>query len=72
MNPVAITALLVAAMRAEESKRSDRLFDDPFAHTGGLIPKTWPPQAPYSPSFSASTSSQKRLSSSAFVETNRP
>jgi methyltransferase (TIGR00027 family) len=32
MNPVAITALLVAAMRAEESKRSDRLFDDPFAH----------------------------------------
>ncbi|XXT24007.1 SAM-dependent methyltransferase [Sorangium sp. So ce429] len=32
MNPVAITALLVAAIRAEESKRSDRLFDDPFAH----------------------------------------
>ncbi|AUX33027.1 MULTISPECIES: SAM-dependent methyltransferase [Sorangium] len=32
MNPVAVTALLVAAMRAEESKRRDRLFDDPFAH----------------------------------------
>jgi methyltransferase (TIGR00027 family) len=32
MNPVAITALLVAAMRAEESKRTDKLFDDPFAH----------------------------------------
>ncbi len=32
MNPVAVTALLVAAMRAEESQRSDRLFDDPFAH----------------------------------------
>ncbi|WP_437821307.1 SAM-dependent methyltransferase [Sorangium sp. So ce1078] len=32
MNPVAVTALLVAAMRAEESKRSDRLFNDPFAH----------------------------------------
>jgi methyltransferase (TIGR00027 family) len=32
MNPVAVTSLLVAAMRAEESQRSDRLFDDPFAH----------------------------------------
>jgi methyltransferase (TIGR00027 family) len=31
MNPVAITSLLVAAMRAEESQRSDRLFEDPFA-----------------------------------------
>jgi methyltransferase (TIGR00027 family) len=30
-NPIAITALLVAAMRAEESTRADRLFDDPFA-----------------------------------------
>lgn len=30
-NPVATTALLVAALRAEESKRSDRLFEDPFA-----------------------------------------
>ena len=32
MNPVAVTSILVAAARAEESKRSDRLFDDPFAH----------------------------------------
>ena len=32
MNPVATTALLVAALRAEESKRTDKLFDDPFAH----------------------------------------
>jgi methyltransferase (TIGR00027 family) len=31
MNAVAITGLLVAAMRAEESKRDDRLFEDPFA-----------------------------------------
>ncbi|MDF2695999.1 MAG: hypothetical protein K0S65_4382 [Labilithrix sp.] len=31
MNPVAITGLLVAAIRAEESKRADRLFEDPFA-----------------------------------------
>ncbi|WP_394827653.1 SAM-dependent methyltransferase [Pendulispora albinea] len=31
MNPVAITGLIVAAIRAEESKRSDRLFEDPFA-----------------------------------------
>lgn len=31
MNPVAITGLLVAAIRAEESRRSDRLFEDPFA-----------------------------------------
>jgi methyltransferase (TIGR00027 family) len=31
MNPVAITGLLVAAQRAEESRREDRLFDDPFA-----------------------------------------
>src|SRR6187551_1389531 len=31
MNPVAITGLLVAALRAEESRREDRLFDDPFA-----------------------------------------
>jgi methyltransferase (TIGR00027 family) len=31
MNPIATTALLVAAIRAEESKRADRWFDDPFA-----------------------------------------
>jgi methyltransferase (TIGR00027 family) len=31
MDPVANTGLLVAAIRAEESKRPDRLFDDPFA-----------------------------------------
>jgi methyltransferase (TIGR00027 family) len=31
MNPVAITGLLVAAIRAEETKRADRLFTDPFA-----------------------------------------
>ncbi len=31
LNPVAKTALLVAAMRAEESIRQDRLFEDPFA-----------------------------------------
>jgi methyltransferase (TIGR00027 family) len=31
MDPVATTGLLVAAMRAEESKRPDRLFEDPFA-----------------------------------------
>ncbi|WP_437957558.1 SAM-dependent methyltransferase [Sorangium sp. So ce119] len=31
MNPVAITSLIVAAIRAEESTRSDRLFNDPFA-----------------------------------------
>jgi methyltransferase (TIGR00027 family) len=30
-DPVAKTALLVAALRAEESERADRLFDDPFA-----------------------------------------
>jgi methyltransferase (TIGR00027 family) len=30
-DPVATTALLVAAIRAEESERSDRLFADPFA-----------------------------------------
>src|SRR5262245_57137826 len=30
-DPVASTALLVAALRAEESERDDRLFDDPFA-----------------------------------------
>jgi methyltransferase (TIGR00027 family) len=30
-NPIATTALLVAALRAEESKRPDRLFEDPFA-----------------------------------------
>jgi len=30
-DPVAKTALLVAAIRAEESERADRLFDDPFA-----------------------------------------
>jgi methyltransferase (TIGR00027 family) len=29
--PVATTALLVAALRADESKRADRLFEDPFA-----------------------------------------
>jgi len=33
MNPVAMTGLLVAALRAEESLRPDRLFDDPFAAT---------------------------------------
>ncbi|MDI1451474.1 SAM-dependent methyltransferase [Polyangium sp. 6x1] len=31
-HPVETTALIVAAMRAEESTRSDRLFEDPFAH----------------------------------------
>ncbi|WP_394841089.1 SAM-dependent methyltransferase [Pendulispora brunnea] len=31
LNPVAITGLLVAAMRADESTRPDRLFEDPFA-----------------------------------------
>jgi methyltransferase (TIGR00027 family) len=31
VNPVALTSLMVAAVRAEESKRSDRLFDDPLA-----------------------------------------
>jgi methyltransferase (TIGR00027 family) len=31
MNPVAITGLLVAAIRAEESTRAERLFEDPFA-----------------------------------------
>jgi methyltransferase (TIGR00027 family) len=31
MDPVATTALLVAAIRAEESQRPDRLFHDPFA-----------------------------------------
>ncbi|HEY6461161.1 MAG TPA: SAM-dependent methyltransferase [Polyangiaceae bacterium] len=31
MNPVAVTGLLVAAIRAEESARPDRLFEDPFA-----------------------------------------
>jgi methyltransferase (TIGR00027 family) len=31
MNPIAITSLLVAAIRAEETKRTDRLFEDPFA-----------------------------------------
>lgn len=31
LNPVATTSLLVAAVRAEESRRADRLFDDPFA-----------------------------------------
>lgn len=31
MDAVAVTGLLVAALRAEESKRADRLFDDPFA-----------------------------------------
>jgi methyltransferase (TIGR00027 family) len=30
-DPVATTALLVAAIRAEESERADRLFEDPFA-----------------------------------------
>lgn len=33
MDPVAITGLLVAAQRAEESQRDDRLFSDPFAAT---------------------------------------
>jgi methyltransferase (TIGR00027 family) len=33
MNAVATTGLLVAALRAEESKRKDRLFEDPFADT---------------------------------------
>jgi methyltransferase (TIGR00027 family) len=31
LNPVATTGLLVAAMRAEESNRTDRLFVDPYA-----------------------------------------
>ena len=31
MNPVATTGLLVAAIRAEETARADRLFTDPFA-----------------------------------------
>jgi methyltransferase (TIGR00027 family) len=31
LNPVATTGLLVAAIRAEETRRADRLFDDPFA-----------------------------------------
>jgi methyltransferase (TIGR00027 family) len=31
MNPVAITGLLVAAIRAEETQRPDALFRDPFA-----------------------------------------
>jgi methyltransferase (TIGR00027 family) len=31
LNPVATTGLLVAAMRAEESERAERLFEDPFA-----------------------------------------
>jgi methyltransferase (TIGR00027 family) len=31
MNPVATTGLLVAAIRAEETRRTDRLFEDPFA-----------------------------------------
>ncbi len=30
-DPVASTAVLVAAIRAKESARDDRLFDDPFA-----------------------------------------
>ena len=32
MNPVAITGLLVAAIRAEETERAERLFADPFAN----------------------------------------
>ncbi len=31
LDPVAVTGLLVAAIRAEESLRADRLFEDPFA-----------------------------------------
>jgi methyltransferase (TIGR00027 family) len=31
MDPIAVTGLLVAALRAEESQRADRLFDDPYA-----------------------------------------
>jgi methyltransferase (TIGR00027 family) len=31
LNPVALTGLLVAAIRAEETRREQRLFDDPFA-----------------------------------------
>src|SRR5262245_53919324 len=31
MNPVAITGLLVAALRAEETQRENPLFRDPFA-----------------------------------------
>jgi methyltransferase (TIGR00027 family) len=31
VNPVALTGLLVAALRAEESARSERLFEDPYA-----------------------------------------
>jgi methyltransferase (TIGR00027 family) len=33
LDPVAKTGLLVAALRADESLRPDRLFDDPFAAT---------------------------------------
>jgi methyltransferase (TIGR00027 family) len=33
MDAVARTSLLVAAVRAEETKRADRLFEDPFAET---------------------------------------
>lgn len=31
MNPVGVTGLLVAAIRAEETKRPERLFEDPYA-----------------------------------------
>ena len=31
MNPVGVTGLLVAAIRAEETRRAERLFEDPFA-----------------------------------------
>lgn len=31
MNPVGVTGLLVAAIRAEETKRAERLFEDPYA-----------------------------------------
>jgi O-methyltransferase involved in polyketide biosynthesis len=31
MDPVALTALLVAAARAREHERPDRLFSDPYA-----------------------------------------
>jgi methyltransferase (TIGR00027 family) len=31
MNPVGVTGLMVAAIRAEETRRPERLFEDPFA-----------------------------------------
>lgn len=41
LDPVALTGRLTAAMRAEESARADRLFDDPFAErlAGAIEPR---------------------------------